>query len=83
MLNGLSKKDLFLGVVLRIGFHGMDITIIAHHLGEYFLNLFQASKSRKFKDNSGPRLCQMVVKCKGIPPKSPEFKFRNYSNLPR
>ena len=75
---------MFLGVVLRIGFHGMDITIIAHHLGEYVLNLFQASKSRKFKDNSGPRLCQMVVKSQGILPESIEFKFRNYNNnLPR
>ena len=27
---------------------------------------------------------QMVVKSKGIPPKCPEnFRFRNYSNLPR
>ena len=39
VLNGLFRKDLFLDVSLRIGFQGMDITIMAHHLGDFRLSV--------------------------------------------
>ena len=48
----VSTVICFFRDVLRIRFHGIKITIIYHHLGEYVCHFFQQASLSKFKSTN-------------------------------